>query len=270
LSIIVVPDITRARTTTTEACRKRTTTAGSRIQQRSSRTPASGVNASGGRSPRAPGCAGEPSCAPHAQAAADSTGRHAGHGPAEHRGRPRACLRPCPARMPEPARLWPAVAAVPDRVQLRPHELVVSRTTRGHAGGRRAVGGRTTVPGRRSPQTPASLSTPAWPRLPDTSRPDGGCPGSSGRSIRRWLTVAQLPPALIRYNFFYSSQGRPQGRPAAPRRPPVRPPKALSHQQGSYAHPSGQASGALVSRDGPSAGVSVPGLKRRIQIVAER
>jgi hypothetical protein len=65
LSIIVVPDITRARTTTTEACRKRTTTAGSRIQQRSSRTPASGINASGGRSPRAPGCAGEPSlCTP--------------------------------------------------------------------------------------------------------------------------------------------------------------------------------------------------------------
>ena len=60
LSIIVVPDITRARTTTTEAYRKRTTAAGSRIQQRSSRTPASGVNASGGRSPRAPGCAGEP------------------------------------------------------------------------------------------------------------------------------------------------------------------------------------------------------------------
>ena len=60
MSIIVVPDITRARTTTTEAYRKRTTAAGSRIQQRSSRTPASGVNASGGRSPRAPGCAGEP------------------------------------------------------------------------------------------------------------------------------------------------------------------------------------------------------------------
>jgi hypothetical protein len=33
------------------------------------------------------------------------------------------------------------------------------------AGVRSAAGHR---PGRRSPQTPASLSTPAWPRLPDT------------------------------------------------------------------------------------------------------
>src|SRR6266508_613158 len=62
---VVHSRVTRAGTTTTEACRKRTIAAGSRIQQRSSTTPASGLNVSGGRSPRAPGCAGEPSCGPH-------------------------------------------------------------------------------------------------------------------------------------------------------------------------------------------------------------
>ena len=54
---------------------------GSRIQQRSSRTPASGVNASGGRSPRAPGCAGDPSlCTPRALSALPAPA--AGCGPA--------------------------------------------------------------------------------------------------------------------------------------------------------------------------------------------
>jgi hypothetical protein len=51
--------------------------------------------------------------------------------------------------VPEPARLWPAEAAVPDRVRPRRTSamsaVAAPRTTGVHAGGRRAVGGRTPV-----------------------------------------------------------------------------------------------------------------------------
>jgi hypothetical protein len=51
-------------------------------------------------------------------------------------------------------------------------------------GGRRAMDGRTPVQDRRSSQTAAWPLTAAWPPVPDTSCPDDGRSGSSGRSIR--------------------------------------------------------------------------------------
>jgi hypothetical protein len=96
----------------------------------------------------------QPSGWPQLDTVAGCGGHHggqAGHGVADHGGRPRACLRLCPARMPEPARLWPAVTAVPDRVRLCAARVgrsavAAARATGVHAGGRRAVvGGRTPV-----------------------------------------------------------------------------------------------------------------------------
>ena len=131
--------------------------------------------------------------------------RTAGHGTAEHGGRPRACVRPCPARMPQPARLWPAVAAVPDRVRLCPHE----------------VAGLGWLP--QGPPCPRCW--PASGRRPDT-RPGRGHrhghrhqPGHVCRTpavqravVRKQRTVNPLI-APTRYNFLYSSSRRPCGRP---------------------------------------------------------
>jgi hypothetical protein len=61
------------------------------------------------------------------------------------------------------------------------------------AGGRRPVVGRTSVRGVRPPQTPA------WPRVPDTSRPDGGRSGSGGRSIRRPVRLVTTSSTLLRF-----------------------------------------------------------------------
>jgi len=112
-------------------------------------------------------------------------------------------------------RPWPAVAAVPDPRPAAPNELPCPRwlpqgplVSTLVAGLRSAAGHR---PGVRAPRTPAWPSAPAWPPVPDTSRPEGVRPGSSGRSIRR---------SLPRYSFLYSSQGRPTatGAPASPLR----------------------------------------------------
>ena len=85
-----------------------------------------------------------------------------------------------------------------------------ARRTRCHARGATAgtttcphrwpVGGRRpdTCPGRSPPRTPAWLQTLAWPRVPDTSRPDGCRPDGShsrsrGRSSADGSGSLQLP-----------------------------------------------------------------------------
>jgi len=107
-------------------------------------------------------------------------------------------------------RLWPAVAAVPDPSPAARHTVAMSAV----AAARTtpcprwwpACGRRPDIrPGHRSPQTPA------WPRVPDISRPDGGRSGSSGRSIRRSFRLVT--------SFSTRPQGRPCG-PAATRRSP--------------------------------------------------
>jgi len=123
----------------------------------------------------------------------------------EYGGRPHACLRPCPASMPQAARRSTAVAcgssgpgpgpAAPARVGMA--AVAAARTTRVHAGGRRAVGRPDTRPGLRPPRTPAWPSTPALPCLPDTSRPEGGCSGSSGRSIRRSIRLVTTSSTVL-------------------------------------------------------------------------
>ena len=102
---------------------------------------------------------------------------------------------PCP---PHWTRLWPPIAGVPGPCPAARHESCHAAgrpqgPSRVHSGGRRADVGRTSVRSVRSPRTPAWSPTPAWPYVPDTARPDGGHPGSSGRSIGDRSGSLQLP-----------------------------------------------------------------------------
>jgi len=136
-------------------------------------------------------------------------GGQAGHGPAEQGGRPSACVRPCPARMPEAARRWPTGATVQDRVRRRPYGLAgLGWLPHGHPCPRwwPACGQRPdTRPGLRSPRTPA------WPRVPDSGRPVAVVSvAADGQSADRSDSL-QLSLLFL--------QGRPCGRPPAALRP---------------------------------------------------
>jgi hypothetical protein len=67
-----------------------------------------------------------------------------------------------------------------------------------------------TRPGARLLRTPVWPSTLARSCVPDTSCPEGGCPGSSGQSIRRSLRLVTTSSALLR---------PPAGPAATPRSP---------------------------------------------------
>jgi hypothetical protein len=98
--------------------------------------------------------------------------------------------------------------------------------------------GRTSVRGVRSPSTPAWPLTPAWPPVPDTSRPEDGCSGSSGRSIRRSfrLVSASLLKAGAaggrpRVGSTWLGSGTGFGAAAEPRRLTGSTPPSLEHPQ---------------------------------------
>jgi hypothetical protein len=59
---------------------------------------------------------------------------------------------------------------------------------------------------------------PAWPRVPDTARPDGGHSGSSGRSIRRSLRLVTTSSTLLKAD--PAGGRRPPSGPVATRRSP--------------------------------------------------
>jgi hypothetical protein len=131
---------------------------------------------------------------PHGRVTATSahtvdSGHHGGHhggqadrGTAEHGGRPRACVRSCPARMPEPVRLWPA------EQRSGPGPAAPARGTSAVAAAR--------------PPCPRW-----WPVAGAGHQPSGG------QSLRKQRTVnALMVPA--RYNPSELPQGRPCGRPA--------------------------------------------------------
>jgi hypothetical protein len=148
----------------------------------------SGGPGAGGCTPPADAGQATASCSGgHPQAAADTTA-----------DRPATALRNMAAvrapgcgrvrpGMPAQVRLWPAVAAVPDRVWLCPHEVAgLGWLPQGPPVSTLLAGVRSVAGHPSGPRTPAWPSTPAWPCLLDTSCPEGGRPeAADGQSADR-------------------------------------------------------------------------------------
>jgi hypothetical protein len=193
---------------------------GSRRGRNRWRTPQGRVTA---RSARTPGhrTSPQPPGWPHPDTVAGCGGYHggqAGHGTAAHGGRPRACVRPCPACTPEAARLWPAGGRRPDTrpgPQIGADTGMAIDTSLASYAGHRPSGGwwfrkQRTVnppmvparynflyassrPARRPPSGPAATGAPASPSAPgdDGRQAQSTC---SDRPIRS--LIAEDPERL--------------------------------------------------------------------------